>query len=175
MVAGYWQVRVWKENISKTAFMTVWGQYEYLRMPFGLCNAPATFQRLMNHVLHDHLGEFVMVYLDDMIIYSKNMIEHRQHLDWILGQLKWVGLKIKVEKCEFVKSEIKLLRYRISKEETILDSGKVSAIEVLKWLTTISKVRGFLEAVGFFRKYIQGFGQIAKPLNDMTLGKFDNC
>ncbi len=109
MVAGYWQVRVRKEDIPKTAFVTVWGQYEYLRMPFGLCNAPATFQRLMNHVLHDHLGEFVMVYLDDVVIYSKNMAEHEQHLDWVLGQLKWAGLKIKVEKCEFVKSEIKLL------------------------------------------------------------------
>ena len=76
MVAGYWQVRVRKEDIPKTAFVTVWGQYEYLRMLFGLCNAPATFQILMNHVLHDHLGEFVMVYLDDVVIYSKNMAEH---------------------------------------------------------------------------------------------------
>ncbi len=63
----------------------------------------------MNHVLYDHLGEFVMVYLDDVVIYSKNMAEHVWHLDWILGQLKWAGLKIKVEKCEFAKSEIKLL------------------------------------------------------------------
>src|SRR6266498_2567760 len=76
MVAGYWQVRVRKEDIPKIAFVTVWGQYEYLRIPFGLCNVPATFQRLMNHVLHDHLGEFVMVYLDDVVIYSKNMAEH---------------------------------------------------------------------------------------------------
>ncbi len=132
MVAGYWQVRVRKENISKTAFVTVWGQYEYLRMPFGLCNAPATFQRLMNHVLHDHLGEFVMVYLDDVVIYSKNMAEHMQHLDWVLGQLKWAGLKIKVEKYEFAKSEIKLLEHRISKEGTIPDPGKVTAIEALE-------------------------------------------
>ncbi len=101
-------------------------------MPFGLCNAPATFQRLMNHVLHDHLGEFVMVYLDDVVIYSKSMAEHVKHLDWILGQLKWAGLKIKVEKCEFAKSEIKLLGHRISAEGTIPDPGKVTAIEALE-------------------------------------------
>src|SRR6266540_3171587 len=101
-------------------------------MPFGLCNTPATFQRLMNHVLHDHLREFVMVYLDDVVIYSKNMAEHVRHLDWVLGQLKWAGLKIKVEKCEFAKSEIKLLGYRISAEGTIPDPDKVAAIEALE-------------------------------------------
>ena len=101
-------------------------------MPFGLCNVPATFQRLMNHVFHDHLGEFVMVYLDDIVIYFKSMAEHVKHLDWILGQLKWARLKIKVEKCEFAKSEIKLLGYRISAEGTISDPNKVAAIEVLE-------------------------------------------
>ena len=86
----------------------------------------------MNHVLHDHLGEFVIVYLDDVVIYSKNMAEHEQHLDWILGQLKWAGLKIKVEKCEFAKSEIKLLGHRISKEEIISEPKKVTAIKALE-------------------------------------------
>ncbi len=86
----------------------------------------------MNHVLHDHLGEFVMVYLDDVVIYSKSMTEHVKHLDWIFNQLKWAGLKIKVEKCEFAKSEIKLLRHRILAEGTIPNPGKVIAIEVLE-------------------------------------------
>ncbi len=129
----------------------------------------------MNHVLHDHLGKFVMVYFDDLVIYSKSMTEHIKHLDWILGQLKWVELKIKVEKCEFAKSEIKLLGHRISAEGMIPDPNKVTAIEALEQPTTISKLRGFLGAVGFFRKYIQGFGQIAKPLNNMTSIKFRNC
>src|SRR6266540_2830628 len=144
-------------------------------MPFRLCNTSATFQRLMNHILHDHLGEFIIVYLDNVVIYSKSMAEYVKHLDWILSQLKWVGLKIKVEKCKFVKSKIKLLEHRISAEGTIPDPGKVIAIEALERPTTISKLRGFLGAVGFFRKYIQGFGQIAKPLNDMTSSKFENC
>ncbi len=132
MVAEYWQVRVRREDIPKTAFVTVQGQYEYLRMPFGLCNTSATFQQLMNHVLHDHLDEFVMVYLDDVVIYSKSMMEHVKYLDWILGQLKQARLKIKVEKCEFAKSEIKLLGYRISAEGTTPDPGKVTAIEALE-------------------------------------------
>ena len=115
---------------------------------------PATFQRLMNHVFHDHLGEFVMVYLDNVVIYSKSMVKYIKHLDQILGQLKQARLKIKVEKYEFAKSEIKLLGYQILAEKTISDPDKVAAIEALKQLTTISKLRGFLGAVGFFKKYI---------------------
>ncbi len=81
MVAGYWQVRIQKEDIPKTAFVTVWGQYKYLKISFGLCNAPATFQQLINHILHDHLGEFVIVYLNNVVIYSKSMTEYIKHLD----------------------------------------------------------------------------------------------
>ncbi len=99
----------------------------------------------MNHVLYDHLSKFVMVYFNDIIIYSKSMMEHVKYLNWILGQ------------------------------ETIPNLGKVTVIEVLEWSTTISKLRGFLGVIGFFKKYIQGFGQIAKPLNDMTSSKFRNC
>ncbi len=129
----------------------------------------------MNHILHDYLGEFVIVYLDDIVIYSKSMAKHVKYLDWVLGQLKWAGLKIKVEKYEFAKSEIKLLGYWISAKGTIPDPSKVVVIEVLEQLTTILKLRGFLEAIGFFRKYILGFEQIAKPLNNITSIKFENC
>ncbi len=86
----------------------------------------------MNHVLHDHLGEFVMIYFDDVVIYSRSMAEHVKHLDWVLDQLKWAGLKIKVEKCEFAKSKIKLLGHQISEKGTISDPGKVTAIEALE-------------------------------------------
>ncbi len=150
-------------------------QYEYLKMPFRLYNAPATFQWLMNHVLHDHLGKFVMIYLDDVIIYFKSMAEYVKHLDWVLGQLKWVGLKIKVKKYEFAKPEIKLLGHWILAEGTTPDLGKVAAIKALEQLSTILKLRGFLGAVGFFQKYIQGFGQIVKLLNGMISIKFRNC
>ncbi len=116
-----------------------------------------------------------MVYLNDIIIYFKSMAEYVKHLDWIFGQLKCVGLKIKIEKYKFAKSEIKLLDYWILAKRIIPNLGKVAAIKTLKWPITILKLRGFLEAVGFFRKYIQGFEQIAKPLNNMILIKFKNC
>ena len=108
----------------------------------------------MNYILHNHLNEFVIVYLNDMIIYFKSMVEYIKHLDWVLSQLKWIELKIKVEKCKSAKPEIKLLGYRISAKRTISDLGKVEVIKALEWLTTIFKFRGFLGAVGFFRKYI---------------------
>ncbi len=112
------------------------------------------FQWLMNHVLHDHLSEFVIVYLDDVVIYFKSMTEYVKHLNWILGQLKWTGLKIKIEKYEFTKPEIKLLGHWILAEETIFDSGKVAAIEALEKPTITLKLWGFLGVVSFFRKYI---------------------
>ncbi len=86
----------------------------------------------MNHILYDYLDEFIMVYLDDVIIYFKSMAEHIKHLDWVFGQLKWAGLKIKMEKCKFVKPKIKLLSHRISAERTILNPGKVIVIEALE-------------------------------------------
>jgi len=146
-----------------------------IRISFKLCNVSMTFQWLMNHVLHDYLGKFVIVYFNDVIIYSKSIAEHIKHLDWILSQLKWIELKIKMEKCEFAKLEIKLLGHWILVERIIPDSGKVTAIKVLEWPTTISKFRGFLKIVSFFRKYIQEFKQIAKPLNNMISIKFRNC
>ena len=111
MVVEYQQVRIQKENIFKIAFVTVWRQYKYLKMPFGLCNTLAIFQRLMNHILYNHLDEFVMIYLDNVVIYFKNMAEYIKHLDQILDQLKQAGLKIKMKKYEFTKSKIKLLSY----------------------------------------------------------------
>src|SRR6266540_4668236 len=111
LVIGYWQVKIRQEDIYKTAFVTPWGQYEYLRMLFGLCNTSATFQRLMNFVLQEHLGEFVIVYLDDIFVYSQTYKEHVQYIEWVLTKLEEANLKLKLEKCEFAKREIKVLGY----------------------------------------------------------------
>ena len=108
----------------------------------------------MNHVLYDHLEEFVMIYLDNVMIYSKSMAEHVKHLDQIFGQLKWVGLKIKIKKYKFAKLKIKLLSYQILVEETIPVLSKITVIKTLERPTTISKLKEFLGAVGFFKKYI---------------------
>src|SRR6266496_1416024 len=152
-----------------------WGQYEYLRMPFGLCNTSVTFQRLMNFVLQEHLGEFVMVYLDDIFIYSQTYEEHVQHIEWTFTKLEEANLKLKLEKCEFAKREIKVLGHRVDAEGTRPDPGKVEAILKQPRLTTITEVRAFLGAAGFFKKYIQDFGKIATPLYHITLNKVSSC
>src|SRR6266540_7049824 len=128
LVAEYWQVKIRQEDIHKTAFVMPWGQYEYLRMPFGLYNVLVTFQRLMNFVLQEHLGEFVIVYLDDIFVYSQTYEEHVQHIEWVLTKLEEANLKLKLEKCKFAKREIKVLRHRVDAEGTRPNPGKVEAI-----------------------------------------------
>src|SRR6266511_943499 len=148
-----------------------WGQYEYLRMPFGLYNAPATFQRLMNFVLQEHLGEFVMIYLDDIFVYLQTYEEHVQHIEWVLTKLEEANLKLKLKKCEFAKQEIKVLGHRVDAEGTRPDPGKVDAIFKQPRPTTITGVRAFLGVAGFFKKYIQDFSKIATPLHHITSNK----
>src|SRR6266540_1388172 len=97
-------------------------------MPFGLCNVPAIFQRLMNFVLQEHLGEFVMVYLDDIFVYSQTYGEHVQYIKWVLSKLEEANLKLKLEKCEFAKREIKVLEHRVDVKGTRPNFGKVEAI-----------------------------------------------
>src|SRR6266540_5275950 len=144
-------------------------------MPFRLCNAPATFQRLMNFILQEHLGEFVMVYLDDIFVYSQTYEEYVQHIEWVLTKLEEANLKLKLEKYEFAKREIKVLRHRVDAEGTRPDPGKVEAILKQPRPTTITEMRAFLEAVGFFKKYIQDFGKIATPLHHITSNKVSSC
>ena len=109
-------------------------------MPFELCNALATFQRLMNFVLQKHLREFVMVYLDDIFVYSQTYEEHVQHIEWVLTKLEEANLKLKLEKCEFAKREIKVLGHRVDAEGTRPDPGKVEAILKQPRPTTITGV-----------------------------------
>src|SRR6266540_3156136 len=144
-------------------------------MPFGLCNVPAIFQRLMNFVLQEHLGEFVIVYLDNIFVYSQTCEEHVQYIKWVLTKLEEANLKLKLEKCEFAKREIKVLGHRVDAEGTKPDPGKVEAILKQPRPTTIIGVRAFLEAAGFFKKYIQDFDKIATPLHYITSNKVSSC
>ena len=144
-------------------------------MLFRLCNALATFQRLINFVLQEHLREFVMVYLDDIFVYSQTYEEHVQHIEWILTKLEEANLKLKLKKCEFAKREIKVLGHRVDAEGTRPDPGKVEAILKQPRPTTIIGVRAFLEAAGFFKKYIQDFDKIATPLHYITSNKVSSC
>ncbi len=129
----------------------------------------------MNFVLQEHLGEFVMVYLDDIFVYSSTYEEHIQHIEWVFTKLEEVNLKLKLEKCKFAKWEIKVLRHQVDAEGIRPDLGKVEAILKQPWPTTITEVWAFLGAAGFFKKYIQDFGKIATPLHHIISNKVSSC
>ena len=115
--AGYWQVRIAEGDEQKTTCVTRYGSYEFLVMPFGLTNASTTFCTLMNNVLFDYLDDFVVVYLDNIVIYSRTLEEHVNHLSLVLSQLRKYTLYVKMEKCEFAQQEIKFLEHLVSKNQ----------------------------------------------------------
>ena len=122
--AGYYQVLVHEEDRHKTAFTTPFGLFEYVRMPFGLCNAPATFQRLMDQVLEGLIGKICLVYLDDIIVYSRNKEEHLQRLQLVFDRLRRNNLKLKVSKCYFMKPEVQYLGHVVNRIVCSLSKAK---------------------------------------------------
>ena len=114
LASSYHQIAMEETSFQKTAFRTNWGHFEFLVMPFGLCNAPATFQRLMNKVFADNIGKFIAVYLDDILIFSQNMDEHWKHLRWALEQLRKAKLYGRRHKCEFLKDQVDYLGFEVS-------------------------------------------------------------
>ena len=166
--SGYHQLRVKKEDIQKTAFKSRYGHYEFLVMPFGLTNAPAVFMDLMNRVFRPYLDKFVIVFIDDILIYSKSKAEHEQHLFIVLQTLREHLLFAKFSKCEFWLSEVKFLGHVISKEGIAVDSSKVEA--VLNWSQprTVADIRSFLGLAGYYRRFIKDFSRIAAPMTKLT-------
>ena len=170
--SGFYHVKVKAEDSPKTAFITRYGLYEFTVMPFGLKNAPSTFMRLMNEVLKDFLDDFVVVYLDDILIFSKNEEEHELHLRKVLQRLKQHKLYAKLSKCEFFKSEVEFLGHMVSGDGLRMADDKVAAI--LDWPApkTVTHVRSFLGLANFYRAFVRKFGHIAAPLTELT--KKDN-
>jgi hypothetical protein len=154
----------------KTAFKTREGLYEWLVMPFGLTNAPSTFMRLMNEVLKEFLGKFVIVYLDDILIFSKTLEEHLVHIRNVLDKLREEKLLINLKKCSFVKKELVYLGFVVSGEGLKMDPEKVKAI--LEWPTprSVTEVRSFHGLASFYRKFIKGFSSICGPLTETMRG-----
>jgi hypothetical protein len=165
--SGYHQIKIPTEDVSKTAFSTRYGLYEYLVMSFGLTNAPTHFMYLMNSVFMPELDKFVMVFIDDILIYSKSEKEHVQHLRVILQWLWDHQLYAKFSKCAFWLKEVLFLGHVISAEGNAVDLSKVQ--EVLDWKSpkSVTQIRSFLGLAGYYRRFIPNFSKIAKPMTQL--------
>ncbi|GKC26263.1 putative reverse transcriptase domain-containing protein [Tanacetum coccineum] len=169
--SGYHQLRVREEDIPKTAFRTRYGHYEFQVMPFGLTNAPAVFMDLMNRVCKPYLDKFVIVFIDDILIYSKSKQEHEEHLKIILELLKKEELYAKFSKCEFWISKVQFLGHVIDSEGIHVDPAKIEAIKDWTSPKSPTEIRQFLGLAGYYRRFIEGFSKIAKPMTKLTQKK----
>jgi hypothetical protein len=165
--SGYHQMRIRPSDIPKTAFSTRYGLYEFTVMSFGLTNAPAYFMNLMNKVFMEYLDRFVVVFIDDILIYSKNESDHEQHLRLVLQKLRDNQLYAKFSKCEFWIDKVPFLGHIISNGGIAVDPAKVK--EIMEWRvpTTVTEIRSFLGLAGYYRRFIEGFSKIAKPMTSL--------
>ncbi|GKA81206.1 putative reverse transcriptase domain-containing protein, partial [Tanacetum coccineum] len=166
--SGYHQLRVREEDIPITAFRMRYGHYEFQVMPFGLTNAPAVFMDLMNRVCKPYLDKFVIVFIDDILIYSKSKEEHSEHLKIILDLLKKEKLYAKFSKCDFWLESVQFLGHVINSEGVHVDPAKIEAIKNWPAPTSPTEVRQFMGLAGYYRRFIEGFSLIAKPLTKLT-------
>lgn len=171
--SGYHQIRLKEGDEFKTAFRTAFGHFQFKVLPFGLCNAPATFQRLMNNIFRPHLRKFVLVYLDDILVYSRDAEEHKEHLKQVFALLQQHNLFIKTSKCEFGVDQVDFLGHVVSKDGIQMDPGKVKAVE--DWpepsgteAQKKTQMRSFLGLANYYRRFINHFARKAAPLIALT-------
>ncbi|KAG8486371.1 hypothetical protein CXB51_019815 [Gossypium anomalum] len=162
--SGYYQLKVKECDVPKTAFRTRYGHYEFLVMPFGLTNAPAAFMDLMNQIFQSYLDRFVVVFIDDILVYSKTESEHAQHLRIVLQTLREKQLHAKFSKCEFWLYEVGFLGHIVSAEGIRVDPSKVSAVVNWKTPKNVTEVRSFLGLAGYYRRFVKNFSMIASPM-----------
>ena len=165
--SGYHQIKIRPQDIPKITFSTRYGLYKYLLMSFGLTNAPAFFMYLMNSVFMPELDKFVVVFIDDILIYSKNKEEHAQHLWIVLTRLREHKLYAKFSKCEFWLDRVQFLGHVLTPEGISVDPSKVQ--DVLNWksLKSVHQIRQFLGLAGYYRCFIPDFSKIAQPMTKL--------
>ena len=168
LASGYWQIEMGEEDKPKTAFATHRGLFQFSVMPFGLCNAPATFERLMEHVLGGMQWESCLVYLDDIIVHSKTFQEHVSSLGKVIARLREAGLKLSPKKCKLFQPEVSFLGHVEGKEGIHTDPSKVQAVRDWPVPQNVTELRSFLGLCSYYRRFIQGFSTIAKPLHRLT-------
>ena len=161
LASGYWQVAVNPGDKEKTAFITPYGLYQFMVMPFGMCNAPATFQRLMERVLAGLHWTSCLVYLDDIIVFSHTVHEHFQQLRDVLARLRGAGLKVKATKCHLLQSRVSYLGHVISDQGISTDPEKVKCIANWPVPTSQKQLQCFLGLASYYRRFINGFALVA--------------
>ncbi|WVZ63572.1 hypothetical protein U9M48_013195 [Paspalum notatum var. saurae] len=166
--SGYYQIKITEEDIPKTAFSTRYGLYEYLAMSFGLTNALAFFIYMMNSVFKNELDKFVVVFLDDILIYSKNEKEYEEHLRIVLTRLREHKLYVKFSKCAFWLKEVGFLGHILSEKGVAVDPSKVECVLNCKQPDTITEIWSFLGLAGYYHHFIKDFSRTAKPMASLT-------
>nr|CAN63369.1 hypothetical protein VITISV_016446 [Vitis vinifera] len=167
LMLSYYQVRIAEEDEPKTTCVTRYDSYEFLVMPFGLTNAPATFCTLMNKIFHPYLDKFVVVYLDDIVIYSNTLKEHVEHLRKVFKILRQIELYVKKEKCSFAKKEVSFLGHRIRDGKLMMDDSKVKVVQEWDPPTKVPQLRSFIGLVNHYRRFIKGYSARAASLTDL--------
>ncbi|CAI7853836.1 unnamed protein product, partial [Closterium sp. NIES-53] len=165
--SGYWQIRMADNSIHKTAFRTRYGSYEYLVMPFGLTNAPATFRAEMNHILRPLLDECVVVYLDDILIYSRDMKQHIEHLRRVFEILRREKFYVKLSKSEFALKKVQFLGHMVSAQGVHVDPKKIEAVRTWKTPENVKELQQFLGFANYYNRFVPQYAKIATPLTNL--------
>lgn len=173
LVSGFHQIQLDKEDIEKTAFSVTSGKYEFTRMPFGLKNAPATFQRVMDAVLRDLVGVCCLVYMDDIIIFSSSFEEHIKDIRKVFKKLKEACLKIQLDKCYFFRHEVQFLGHTVTKDGVKPNSDKIDVIKNWPVPKNEKELKQFLGTIGYYRRFIKDFAKMVKPLTQLL--RKDSC
>ncbi|KAG5899439.1 hypothetical protein JTB14_033630 [Gonioctena quinquepunctata] len=169
--SGYWQVELAQEDREKTAFTIGSGLWQFTVMPFGLCNAPATFERLMETVLKGLSWNTCLVYLDDIIVVGRSFEDHVKNLEEVFLRLRNSGLKLSPKKCHLFQKEVRYLGHVVSGEGVAVDDQKIKAVKDWPIPKDIHQLRSFLGLCTYYRRYVLGFANIAKPLTRLTEGQ----